>query len=142
MWIFTKEGFFSVVQKPDQKRSDMVTIRSRDKRDLLNLAKVIGRHAIVENGGTDYEFRLTCHKKSLKEFLANQVNEIDYANFKHEIQVRDQKRASVYSEVWVAMLGAARSIKKKLSYNGSDDYRRQYGYGGHFDNGGIWREGR
>lgn len=141
MWIFTKQGFFSIVQKPDQKGSDMVTVRSRNKRDLINLSKVIGQHVIIENGGTDYEFRLICNKPSLKEFLANQVNDIEYSNFKHEIQIKDQERASIYSKIWVAMLGVTKPFKKKTAYSGVDNYRRQYGYGGYFDDGGIWREG-
>lgn len=134
MWIFTKDGFFSVVQKPGQKGSDMVTIRSRDKKDLLNLVKVIGQHVIVDGGGTDYEFRLICHKRAFKTYLANQVNEIDYDNFKHEVQIKDKKRASIYLEIWGAMTRVAKSIKRATYYRPP--------YGGYFDAGGIWRDGR
>jgi hypothetical protein len=37
MWIMTTIGFFSIVQKPEDKDDDTMTIRSRVKSDLIAL---------------------------------------------------------------------------------------------------------
>ena len=37
MWIFTKDGFYSVVQKSNQKGTDLLTVGCRYKSDMARL---------------------------------------------------------------------------------------------------------
>ena len=37
MWLITPIGFFSIVQKPDHRQSDTLTVRARVARDLDTL---------------------------------------------------------------------------------------------------------
>lgn len=135
MWLFTKDGFFSVVQKPNQKGTKWLTVRSRNKKDLANLLHSIHVDAKIDYFvGTDYQVRTVISKSKLKRYLAKTIEHINYDNFKHEVQIKDPKRASVYLEVWDAMLDSA---KIKIS----NCFTRSYD-NGYFDDGGIWRNQR
>ena len=129
MWIFTKDGFFSVVQKPEQKGTKWVTVRSRNKKDLVALLHSIHVDAKIDHfAGTDYQVRMVISKSKLKKYLSKTVEYINYDNFKHEVQMKDPKRASVYSDVWWALLDSA---KTKIS-----NYFGRSGEVGYFDDGG------
>jgi hypothetical protein len=59
MWIMTTFGFFSIVEKPQDEASGMLTIRARVDGDLEALRD---RHLptlgpIEVDGGTDYKYR-------------------------------------------------------------------------------------
>ena len=59
MWIMTTIGFFSIVQKPEDKHGEMLTIRSRVKSDLIALRDqyLPSLGPIATNVGTDYQYR-------------------------------------------------------------------------------------
>jgi len=106
MWIFSKDGFFSVVQKPHQKSTDMITVRSRDNKDLLNFMKTVGLEAdcLLTTPHADYECRVDIPKLLWAGYLAKCAEEINYDNFKHMIEESDPERAHIYLGVWSAML--------------------------------------
>lgn len=56
MWLMTRFGFFSVVQKPGE--TDL-TVRARVEADLLALkaAYLPSMGPILANAGTDYQYR-------------------------------------------------------------------------------------
>ena len=108
MWLFTRYGFFSVVFKPipaPKGSSDdffelfearEFSIRSRERSHLENLigsVRVKGRWPggldepeILEEAGTDYEYRILATKKEWRKFLAPTLfGSIDYSNFKGEV---------------------------------------------------------
>jgi hypothetical protein len=135
MWIFSRDGFFSAVQKPEQVSTNLVTIRSRDRNDLINLMKSVKiNEKILSDAGTDYEFRIIIRKRVLKKYTMKVVDEIDYSNFKHEVEIADKKKAGIYLRVWEALLGAYR---KQINVLGRID---DLPLVDHFDDGGIWRE--
>ena len=59
MWLITNFGFFSIVEKPNQKGQGMLTIRARAKADLEALrAKYLPAMGPIEaDKGTDYKYR-------------------------------------------------------------------------------------
>jgi hypothetical protein len=108
MWIFNKDGFFSVVQKPNQVGTEMVTVRSRAKKDLLNFTQAagVGQDRLLATPRADYQYRVEVAKDVWKAYISKTIQAIDYDNFKHEIQIVDKERANVYLDVWSAMLSA------------------------------------
>lgn len=107
MWIFTSTGFLSVVQ--DQAaRGDALMVRGRFKGDVerflnppgLKLPKVVERmtpHA-------DYRFRASVHRGRFEQCLLEQVERIDYPNFKDSIKATFRKTAAM--RVWSTMNAA------------------------------------
>jgi len=103
MWLVTPNGFFSIVQKPDDKSSDTLTIRSRVRADLDQLRErfLPALGPIQEIGGTDYRFRAKAPRGEIATALANITMQLDYANFKDEVTKRQGKgRAATYGKVW------------------------------------------
>jgi hypothetical protein len=114
MWVFTIDGFFSVVHKPQQK-AGMVTVRSRSRRDLLwFLERVDGAiKDIKEHAGTDYEFRVEISEEKWRAYLGEMSQKLNYSNFKDEVSLIDKKRGSLYLQVWLAMLHVFEPRKKR-----------------------------
>lgn len=103
MWILTPLGFFSIVQKPEDKNSGTLTVRARVRSDLENLRKTFlpGMGEIVADAGTDYRYRARAPRGEVGIALANLVLGIDYANFKNQVaKVQGKKRAAIYSKLW------------------------------------------
>ena len=63
MWLFTKFGFYSVVQKPGE---DCLTVRSRVREDLDPLREqyLPNLGQTLDHVETDYPFR--AHKSAMK----------------------------------------------------------------------------
>lgn len=102
MWLMTKFGFFSVVEKPKDKAAGLVTIRSRVQDDLNALRSYLPQmSAVVSNSGTDYAFRAQVSKADFANALSKIAMDVDYSNFKNEVaRTQGKARASCYSEVW------------------------------------------
>ena len=116
MWLFTKDGFFSVVEKPiDKVFGHTLTIRSRAKKDLELMLKTIGSGAIIDgDGGTDYQWRVRVTRAEWKEYLLLSVNDLNYENFKHEVQEKDKLRADVYLSIWRDLLRIADKVRRRI----------------------------
>jgi hypothetical protein len=103
MWMMTKDGFFSTVQKPGQ--TDEVTVRSRVKQDLLNLLDRLNHEAeILEGAGTDYPYRIVVKKMVWVDYVSRMAENLDYENFKNTVPEDDQKRHDCYFGVWRELL--------------------------------------
>ncbi|MFA7099495.1 MAG: hypothetical protein WC143_05355 [Eubacteriales bacterium] len=113
MWIFTKDGFFSVVHKPGQ-ADDMIAVRARSRADLVRVNKklVKKRIKIISNKGTDYEFRIEIDKATWAKYLSDETMGLDYENFKDEVTLIDERRAKIYHNVWVTLLDIFKQTKK------------------------------
>ena len=106
MWIMTKLGFFSIVEKPEDRKTGNLTVRARVRADLENLHKQFlpGLGPIQEDAGTDYRYRAKAKKADVAAALACLTESVDYANFKDEVAKRQGKgRAGVYGKVWSAL---------------------------------------
>jgi hypothetical protein len=103
MWIMTTIGFFSIVQKPEDKRDDTLTICSRVKSDLIALRDqyLSNLGPIVAHSGTDYPYRATASRIDVSAALEKFTQDIDYDNFKNAVASRqDHSHASLYGKVW------------------------------------------
>ena len=107
MWLITTFGFFSVVRKSDDLKSDTLTIRARVREDLEELRKIALPELgpIRDDEGTDYPFRASAPRAAVSAAMARIAQDIDYANCKDAVAARQGKaRAHRYGEVWGTLL--------------------------------------
>lgn len=120
MWVFSKIGFYSAVQKQGC-RPDEVEVRSRCRGDLERLNRAVkGDYKIISNEGTDYPYRIRLSKSVWAEFCYDQAVDIDYNNFKNtiddsafETKAQQNRRHYAYMGVWKAMLALEDTLPKK-----------------------------
>ena len=85
MWIFTRDGFFSIAATPFCKPGD-VAVRCR-RRD--HLVKLMSRHGLeteilcVDN--SDYKYRIQIPRDLWAGILRDEAAGIDYASFKDSL---------------------------------------------------------
>ena len=106
MWLFTKQGFYSVVLAADGdgQPPDTLAVRARRRQDLealRRLAPALGR--IVSLRHRDYPFRCFIRRKDFSRLLADLGGKIDYENFKDKIDSKSRFRARLYGVVWGVM---------------------------------------
>jgi hypothetical protein len=108
MWIFTKEGFFSVTELPQSR--DVVLIRARTREDLEALIGGMYNEAcwhrfpILETPTSDYRWRAVLNRDEVADHVSGLVRTIDYDNVKDSIDKGDQRRHTAMVRVWAAML--------------------------------------
>ena len=106
MWVFTKIGFFSVVE--DRTANHRVMVRARNEEDLKRLLVYIKDECkrlptIIQTPGADYIARLTVAKTVWSRVMSNLCLEIDYDNFKNTVPMDEPKRHTAYMQCWKAM---------------------------------------
>lgn len=92
MWIFTKDGFFSIVQDAYCKK-DEVMVRARCREDLSRFATRIyteasvdtACRAIIELPGADYRYRLLTKRTHFAAYVHKMAESIDYPTVKDNI---------------------------------------------------------
>lgn len=102
MWLMTRHGFYSIVDKGEM---EGIQIRARERKDLENLfgddrALDYDTHQILETPHNDYRYRVIVNQVRLRSVLHWLGNDIDYPNFKGEIDKRPDQRRKPYHEVW------------------------------------------
>jgi len=105
MWVFTTDGFYSVVAHREDK--DMLMVRCRAEADAKALAKrltTIMPAAILHTPEADYAWRLVVPRVVWAWYLSKFVADLDYPNFKDAVAERQgRSRADVYHDVWATM---------------------------------------
>ena len=102
MWVFTTDGFFSVVAH--RARPGFVLVRARAREDLEALAHRIPRLVMEEDVDADYRWRAVVSRAEWQNALAGMAGKIDYDNFKNAVADRaGARRAALYGEVWSLM---------------------------------------
>jgi hypothetical protein len=101
MWMFSKEGFFSVVQN-DYCSSGELAVRTRIKKDLVRFcnATKTDKAGILKTPDADYRFRIHVPRSTWAAYAAKAAGEIDYPNFKNAACSCDPARSRVYHECW------------------------------------------
>lgn len=110
MWLITTTGFYSVVQKPWDRKLGTLTVRARAKTDLeaLRADSLPELGEVLEDADADYRFRAQAPKAAVARAAQAQVSAIDYDNFKSAVGKRQgRERAHIYLDVW----GALRQIQ-------------------------------
>lgn len=117
MWLFTRAGFFSVV---DKKRSGRgkgeVTIRARVKADFDRLKELYFPEMpdVQQTANTDYPYRIVVGKTQWAKVASLMSEDVTYDNFKSMVgKEQGYDRAHLYGEIWSVMYGAERELAAK-----------------------------
>jgi hypothetical protein len=108
MWLITTFGFFSIVEKPEDRGTGHLTVRARVRADLEQLqAKHLPELGpISESRHSDYRFRARAPREAVTRAIAEAARAIDYDNFKDAVAARQgYPRARAYGEVWEVLYG-------------------------------------
>jgi hypothetical protein len=101
MWLFTPEGFFSVVTADEFGHPLMVRARSGDDLDRLRTTHFPELGENVRIPGRDYPVRAFTDHDDLATCMVRLARSIDYGNFKSTVSARQgYKRAHIYGDVW------------------------------------------
>lgn len=106
MWLFSKDGFFSVVKNRYCKDGDLA-VRSRCKDDLIRFCKVTKtpQKGIKVFPDADYRFRVHVTAETWAKYAGACSMNIDYPNFKTAVHSVDPsiRRSHAMHECWAAM---------------------------------------
>lgn len=106
MWLITPAGFYSIVEKPADRKMNRLTIRARVRSDLVTLKRdyLPSLGSVRDSSDTDYRYRATALRREVGQALARMAATLNYANFKSEVAMRQgAERAHVYHDVWEAL---------------------------------------
>ena len=117
MWLFARDGFVSIVAV------DKNTVQAR-ARDRAHLEKLFPGHEIIATPQADYPYRVILPRSFAAAFAYEQVENIDYSNFKsaaevvvlnEEIKSGKKPRTWWYidalHEVWEAVWSCAKTVR-------------------------------
>ncbi|MEJ5365405.1 MAG: hypothetical protein WHS86_09910 [Desulfosoma sp.] len=120
MWIFTEDGFLSVVRH--RHFPDRLLVRARVREDLVRFcrAAAIPEDGILESGRYDYRFRVEVPEEVFIRSMVQTIKMLDYDNFKNRAchnpddppAVR-RERASAYHGVWHQLWELQRSAARE-----------------------------
>ena len=98
MWMMTKHGFYSIVEK----ESGMYHVRSRERADIENLIRGVPLPGagIQESRDADYAVRVLVGKRELGAIMRFLGATLDYPNFKDKIDATAGQSHKPYHEVW------------------------------------------
>jgi hypothetical protein len=105
VWLFTRRGFFSVVNhsyKPGH-----LLVRARVREDIDNMARLLAQESgrpftPLVTPDADYRYRLEVPRADFARAMARLVEELDYPNFKTAVH-GDPRRDRAYGRVWSVM---------------------------------------
>jgi hypothetical protein len=106
MWVFTREGFVSVVQYRGQ--PETLLVRSRDAAHLkaLNETYDIQGQYLPTAVTADYQARMTVSRARWAHAMTQMVEAIDYPNFKEMVgqdRPADVRYLTGLIEVWTTL---------------------------------------
>jgi hypothetical protein len=97
MWIFTKNEFLSAVQHRDMPDHLMIRYRSIEQAEACTLP---GEVSVTQNA--DYIARKTVSKESFKQWMNEQIDDLDYDNYKNSTYTTLMSKAPLMG-VWSTM---------------------------------------
>lgn len=100
MWLFTSEGFVSVVAHTE--KPDTLLVRGRDEDSLLSLVGATGA-TLRQTPSNDYPYRIEVLREAFSAWLADQVFNLDYTNYKAHMWSERPEFGDALHDVWVAM---------------------------------------
>ncbi len=114
MWLMTKHGFYSIVQK----KREEYHIRTRERKDIENLVirLPLGNVKIVESESSDYAFRIVVEKENVAAILKFFGETIDYDNFKDRIDRTPDQKHKPYHQIWRILADALGAYGQKPRY--------------------------
>ena len=106
MWLFTNQGFISVVADRSDPETGNLLVRARDKKQLQ---KLFPTAIVFSKQPSDYRWRAWVPRDEVTQLVTDQVNTLNYTNFKDSI--RDHKYHDACLDVWEVMHSAYRGSK-------------------------------
>lgn len=103
MWIFTTRGPMSVTAG---RSGEGLHLKGRRRADL---EQIVAPEAVYERDG-DYPFHASLSREELKTWLSEEVDRIDYTNFKGSLS---DDLYPVYLRIWFVMLEAFGGFGRK-----------------------------
>ncbi len=101
MWLFTPEGFFSVVTAGEFDEELQVRARSAADLDRLRERHLPELGPSLRKPGRDYPVRAFTTRADLARCMTRIVEALDYSNFKSAVGTRQgYGRAHIYGDVW------------------------------------------
>ena len=97
MWIFTKNEFLSAVQHRDMSDHLMIRYRNIKQAEACTLP---GEVSVTQNA--DYIARKTVSKESFKQWMNEQIDDLDYDNYKNSTYPTSMSKAPLM-DVWSSM---------------------------------------
>ncbi len=100
MWVFTKDGFFSVVNDkycgPDE-----LMVRTRTRADAERIRDMLAPGSdVIVLGHADYRYRVKVGRQAWADYLHDTAQDLDYPTVKDTISMGDQKRGICYFAIW------------------------------------------
>lgn len=106
MWLFTPDGFYSVVKNDFCKLGELA-VRTRSREDLIRFCKIAGINPkkIIKTPEADYHYRVHVKAALWSTYVAAIALNVDYPNFKDKVQTVDpsETRHTAYLRCWSAM---------------------------------------
>ena len=111
MWLMTKYGFYSIVQK----QPGEYHVRSRERNDIENLMDQVplAQVQVIESKHSDYAFRIIVKKEDVLAILKFLGETIDYDNFKDKIDETPDQKHKPYYEIWDILADALEAYGRK-----------------------------
>jgi len=104
MWVFTTDGFFSVVQDKYCEYNE-VMVRARCKDDLLKLCEHLDLPSeIIKLEDADYRWRIKMSRYDWARYVFECAEGLGYPNFKDTIPFWEAMRHRAYHECWAALM--------------------------------------
>lgn len=117
MWVFTKEGFFSVTLNQRDESGDTLLVRARVRGDLVNLIDYVedmdqeaasacfDDDPIIETPHADYRYRVVMPRYWWGYYLSMVVDDLDYTNVKDTLapMSTESVRHGAMMGVWASM---------------------------------------
>lgn len=102
MWLFTSNGFLSIVAH--RERPGRMLVRGRTREDVEYFCDMAACGEPAETPGADYRWRVEASVELVAWFVQQQVLELDYPSFKDAVAERQgYERAHTYMDVWSAV---------------------------------------
>jgi hypothetical protein len=99
MWLFTTQGFYSVVAH--RRERDKLLVRARTREDIEALREQIPTLRVFSDPDADYRWRAVVSRAEWVAALALLADRIRYDNFKAEVDTRQgREREQLYERVW------------------------------------------
>lgn len=103
MWIFTTQGFYSVVEHRED--AGKLIVRARTREDIEALRAQLPDLEPFEDPAADYRWRAELDKGEWIAALALLASAVNYPNFKSAVASKqDSRRAALYGRVWSTLL--------------------------------------
>jgi hypothetical protein len=86
MWIFSSQGFLSIVKHSD--KPNILIVRSRFQG---HIERIFPKVRVEEDATRDYKYRSELPANEVSKAVTKLVSEIDYDNFKNSLDMNDER---------------------------------------------------